>query len=101
MTKSTHSIQLVEGTFLPIEAADVLFSLLTDKIKFHNLQLLNFHEVSSEDMLRSEQRILALKESKNSVKSLILKARNEGYELKIDSKIEIELIKIESEIWNH
>jgi len=94
MTKTIHSIQLVAGTFAPIDAADVLFSLITDKIKFHNLQLLNFQEVSSDNMLHSEQRILALKESKNSVKDLILKARNEGYELKIDSKIEIELVKI-------
>lgn len=93
MTETTQSIQLVEGTFSPIEAAEVLFSLITDKIKFHNLQLLNVKELSNEDMVHSEQRIKALKEAKNKAKDLILKARNEGYEMKIQSTIEIQLVK--------
>jgi hypothetical protein len=95
MTETTQSIQLVEGTFSPIEAADVLFSLITDKIKFHNLQLLNVNELSNDTITHSEQRIRALKEAKNLVKDLILKARNQGYELEIDSTIEIRLKQID------
>ncbi|MGB5498731.1 MAG: hypothetical protein WBM77_07355 [Maribacter sp.] len=93
MDEKTQSIQLVAGTFSPVEAAHVLFSFITDKIKFHNLQLLNIAELSNDDVIHSEQRIKALKEAKSLAKDLILKARNQGYELKIDSTIEIKLIK--------
>lgn len=96
MSELTQNIQLVKGIFSPIEAADVLFSLISDKIKFHNLQMLGVQVHFGNDTSQSEQRIKALKEVKNLAKDLILKARDEGYEVKIDSTIEIELIKIDN-----
>ena len=93
MTETTQNIQLVAGIFSPIEAADVLFSLITDKIKFHNLQLLNVNDSSEKDIEHSMERIEALKKAKNFAKELILKSRDEGYEIKINGSIEIELIK--------
>ena len=98
MTGTSQNIQLVEGTFSPVEAADVLFSLISDKIKFHNLQILSVQERFNGDTSHSEQRIKALKIAKNQAKDLILKARDEGYDVKIDSVIDIRLVKIKTQL---
>lgn len=94
MTETKQKIQLVEGMFSPVEAADVLFSLIADKIKFHNIQMLNIQQGFNGDISHSEQRIKELKNAKNLAKDLIIKARDEGYELQIDSSIKIKLKKI-------
>lgn len=94
MTKKEQKVQLVEGTFSFEEAADVLFSLLMHKIKFHSLQILNDQTLTNDELGRSKLRIEELKESKKLVKDMILISRDEGYYLEIDSAINIKLIKI-------
>jgi len=93
-TETQHNVQLVTGTFSPIEAADVLLSLLTYKIKFHTVQMLSSQEKCSPNTSTSNQRIADLKNAKNTIKDLILKARDEGYELQIESTIKIDLKKM-------
>lgn len=89
---SLEKIQLIEGTFNPIEAADVLLSLVTYKIKFHNLQLLNLEEKNGTSREQSEKRIAELKEAKNRITKIIMDARNSGTSLEIRSNIDIRLI---------
>lgn len=84
-------IQLIEGTFNPIEAADVLLSLVTYKIKFHNLQLLNLDANHEAARKQSERRIAELKEAKNKITQIIMEARNSGASLEITSDIEIRI----------
>jgi len=86
-----EKIQLIEGTFNPIEAADVLLSLVTYKIKFHNLQLLNLEENNGVSREQSEKRIAELKEAKNRITQMIMEARNHGTSLEIHSDINIQL----------
>ncbi|TPN87223.1 hypothetical protein [Aquimarina algicola] len=86
-------IKLVEGVFSPVDAADVLLSLIADKIRHHNCQIISVKERFNEDTSHSEQRVLELKEEKNKIKDIIIKARDEGYEIKINGTIEIELVK--------
>ncbi|MGB5821860.1 MAG: hypothetical protein WBG90_20420 [Saonia sp.] len=93
-----HTIKLVEGFFSPSDAADVLLSLVNDKIKFHTVQSLNLRDGYNEDVSRSEQRILELKLAKEKIKDIIIKARNEGLTIEINSSIEIELKKPNTKI---
>lgn len=88
-----QSFKLVEGEFTPVEAADVLFSLIGDKIKFHNLQMLSNQERFGGDVSHSLKRIEELKASKNLVKEIILEARDKGYTLSLNSKVEVTLVK--------
>jgi len=71
----------------------VLLSLIADKIKFHNLQTLLLKDKNDLRLIQAERRIEELKESRKSVTELILKARDEGYSLKIDATINIEFLK--------
>ncbi|MEO1012291.1 MAG: hypothetical protein AAFX53_13365, partial [Bacteroidota bacterium] len=83
------TLKLVEGDFSPAEAADVLLSLINDKIKFHTVQALNLKEGYQEDTSHSEQRIKELKEAKKMVKDLVIKAQIEGLTIEINSPINI------------
>lgn len=94
MITKDRTIKLIEGVFTFEEAAEILFSLLMHKIKFHNLQLLHGQALNEENRKRSEERIHALKESKNIITEMILTARDKGYELQIDSSIDIKFVKI-------
>lgn len=93
MEELFNTIQLVEGTYSPTDSADVLLSLIADKIKFHNLQILYLKDKNDTEIIHAEKRIEELKESRKMVTNLILKARNAGYNLKIDGSIKIEMIK--------
>lgn len=88
-----ENITFIEGHFSPAEAADVLLSLLNDKIKFHIVKSLNLREAEKESDNGSEERIMRLREAKRRVEELVVLAHKNGMELKIDSKIEINLVQ--------
>lgn len=88
---SSGSITLVKGTFSPSDAADVLLTLINDKIKFHSIQILNLHEASDQDISYSEERIKALKTAKKEITEMVVHARNKGLVLEINSNIDVQL----------
>ena len=88
-----EQIKLVEGVYSPVNSADVLLSLIADKIKFHNLQILTIKDENDPRVAHAEVRIAELKASRDLVTKLIIKARNEGLVMKIDGTIHIELFK--------
>ena len=87
-----ENITFIKGRFSPAEAADVLLSLINDKIKFHTVKALNLREEEPDINTSSEERILKLKEAKRCVEGLVLQAHREGRELSIESTIEIALV---------
>ncbi|GMN09816.1 hypothetical protein MTsPCn9_18590 [Croceitalea sp. MTPC9] len=93
-TGTNDIIQLVEGSFSPAEAADVLLSLINYKIKFHSVQILNLKEIEKDAVKKSEKRIEELKDAKNKVTELVLNARKKGENLKINSTITVTTEKI-------
>lgn len=86
---TVESFTLIEGTFEPSEAADVLFTILDDKIRFHNIQILSIQERFSGDTNNSERRLSDLKDSKKRIATLIMEARKSGCEIEINSSIEM------------
>jgi LAS superfamily LD-carboxypeptidase LdcB len=87
------SITFINGLFSPAEAADVLLSLINDKIKFHRVKSLKLRNEEQGLNISSEERIEKLKEAKKTVERLVLKAHKEGMILSIKSAIEIELME--------
>jgi hypothetical protein len=88
---ASGNITLVKGTFAPSEAADVLLTLINDKIKFHSIQILNLREGSEKDIAYSEERIKALKAAKAEITEMVVKARNKDLVLEINSSIQIQM----------
>ncbi|MFS4445155.1 hypothetical protein [Maribacter sp. 2307UL18-2] len=93
MKQMCNQIKLVEGEFGPGDSADVLLSLIADKIKFHNLQKLLINDADDLRLMRAEHRIGELKEARKSVIESIIKARDDGYSLKIEATVNIEYVK--------
>lgn len=93
MNPINNSIKLVEGTYSPINSADVLLSLIADKIKFHNLQILSAKNKNDLRVIHPEMRITELKASRELVTKLIIQARDKGLHMKIDGIINIEMFK--------
>jgi len=90
-SSASGNITLVKGSFAPSEAADVLLTLINDKIKYHSIQILNLREGSEEDIAYSEERIKALKAAKSEITEMVIEARNKGLVLEINSSIEIRM----------
>ncbi|MGD1944742.1 MAG: hypothetical protein ACFB0A_00390 [Croceivirga sp.] len=91
-SRVSEIIQLIDGEFTPVEAADVLLSLVAYKIKFHNLQLLNLELNPGISKEQSKRRIAELKQAKHRITKMIIDARNSGASLEINSNICINLI---------
>ncbi|MFT6797134.1 MAG: hypothetical protein ACJART_002285 [Maribacter sp.] len=89
-----ENVKFIEGQFSPAEAADVLLSLLNDKIKFHTVKALNLRQLEKDTVCSSAERILKLNEAKKRVEELVVTAHKNGMELKIDSSIMINLVPI-------
>ena len=87
-----ENIALIKGQYSPAEAADLLLSLLNDKIKFHSVKALNLRQDEVNSEISSQDKIKNLKEAKKVVELLVLKAHKNGLELDINSTIEIKLI---------
>lgn len=90
-TDLQQSFKLIEGVFEPSEAVDVLFSVLGDKIRYHNIQILSIQERFNGDTSRSEKRLQELKKSKKDITKLILHARDQNCEVEILGNIQITL----------
>jgi len=88
--KTKQNINLVEGEFTPSEAAHIVSALLDEKINFHKLQRLTLLEGNSDNPTKyADKRIIELENEKRIAKEFIIKMRQEGMKLRINSTIEI------------
>lgn len=95
MTKTlevTQTVQLVDGTFTPSEAYDLISSLIDQKINFHKLHRLSIHEGNeNEDTSFDSHRIDQLQRAKDEFKALCREARMKRCKIKLNSILDIEL----------
>lgn len=91
--KTKHQIKLIDGNFHPKDAARVLMQLISDKINYHNVEMLSIYEHFNGDVSNSVKRIHELSEAKESLRELLEQAEQEGYDLVIEGNININLIK--------
>lgn len=93
-TKVLQKVNLVDGTFTPMEALDVLRGLIDEKINFHKLQRLTITEREHYgDTNFPDGRIKELIEEKANAKEIVLEAYEKGYQVKINGTLHIEFVK--------
>ncbi len=94
LTNTEQKIQLVEGSFTPSEASDVISALIEEKINFHKLQRISMCEGHQDaNTTYPDQRVVELYNEKKIAKDYIAQARKEGYNLKINGVLEITFVK--------
>lgn len=88
-----RKIQLVDGTFTPTEASDVITALIDEKINFHKIQRLKIWEgnhSSKTNML--DNRIDELEKEKMTARTIIERARKNGKNITINGILEIKYV---------
>ncbi|MEM9078395.1 MAG: hypothetical protein AAGC43_15230 [Bacteroidota bacterium] len=92
IVKTEQKINLVDGTFSPSEASDVIIALLEQKINFHKLQRLSWCEGDKDANTKyPDGRIQELENEKTIAKDFINSVRWEGKRLRIDGVLNITL----------
>lgn len=87
--ENNHQFQLIKGSFTPEEAENVLFELIANKIKFHNLESFILQERYNADTTASQMRIEELKGARESLRQFLQAARENNWNLDINGKVEI------------
>ncbi|TRO66975.1 hypothetical protein [Christiangramia sabulilitoris] len=87
-----EDLKFIKGRFSPAEAAEILLSVLNNKIQFHALKSLNLRIEDHDLNFNSEKRIKELKEAKKTIEKMVLKAHNEDLYIEINSSIKVNLI---------
>ncbi|UII74548.1 hypothetical protein LV716_09735 [Flagellimonas sp. HMM57] len=90
--ETKQKIQLVDGSFTPSEACDVITALIDEKINFHKLQRISWCEGDRDANTKyPDERILELEKEKVIAKEFINSLRSEGKRLRIDGILKISL----------
>ncbi len=89
--KKHETVDLIKGKFTAEEAAEILFSIIGDKIKFNNRQIFSREERNLGDIDRYKKRLNELKNAHQSVSLLIDDARINDEVIEINATIDIKI----------
>ena len=84
------SLTLLKGIFSPNETVEILFSLINEKIRFHNLQILGLKEGKSGDTLIHEKRLQELMDTRNMISDFVAKAGDMN--ISVDGLIDLKFV---------
>lgn len=84
-----EDIKLIEGTYDVQEAADILLSLIGDKIKFHQRKKLSIKERLGIDATESIERLKELNADRERILELIKDSEGKNLEFSISSSVKI------------
>ncbi|NJM78691.1 MAG: hypothetical protein HC854_01925 [Flavobacterium sp.] len=89
--KDNHEFKLVKGQFSPAEARNILFTLINDKIKFHQLDLFSKTERNKTNNIHSKERIKELELSRDNLESFLEELEDKNLKISIDGNITLKL----------
>lgn len=90
--QAAHKFQLIDGQFHPDEAKNILMSLFTSKIEFHQLESFSNHVRLGKDSLFSKNRFQVLMQAIESIQALVQEANATGKRLKIEGTNQISFL---------
>lgn len=85
-------ITLIDGSFDPESAKDLLVNLLQHKIHFHNLKSLSFWERTGVKDMESQLRLEQLKIDRDLILKIMHEAQLDSKSVMIKSSIQIDFI---------
>ncbi len=88
-----QNFKLIDGVFNPVEAKKIIISLINNKINYHNLEDFSNHIRFSNNLSHSQKRISELQDAKELVANLVALAEENGWQLKVNGTIEINIVK--------
>jgi hypothetical protein len=93
--EDTLEFKLVKGEFTPEEAGKILFSLIQNKINYHNVEILSrqIRFGFGDDVSHSEKRVADLKKINKSLIAFLKEADAEGKKLEINGTFELSVVE--------
>ena len=88
---TNYDFKLIEGSFNASEAAQILYDLISSKIRFHTMENFSSQERFGKDANHSLERIQTLKKVQGALKEIFGEAEKKGVQLKIDGSVKISL----------
>ncbi len=88
---NNKEIKLIDGVYNAEEAAEILFTVVNDKIKYHNIQINSCKERNTDGIEHSQNRLVQLAVAKEKISNLIKEARELGADLQISGDIKVEM----------
>jgi len=83
------SFKLIDGSYTPKDAEEILMSLIADKIKFHQGNIFSITERNSGDPTHSYRRIEELKAEKVRVRTMLRGMKDPAVKVSISSSVNI------------
>ncbi|MBL7932206.1 MAG: hypothetical protein JNL60_09895 [Bacteroidia bacterium] len=84
--------KLIDGTFEPNEAKNILFALFNSKINFHAMESFGITIRTSGDTSAHDLRIKQLSKASSEIMALMRKAEKKNQILKIDGIVTINIL---------
>jgi len=88
----TQRYQLIDGTFSPAEATQILLSLVKSKIDFHHMEKLSNEERFGGEVAHSERRLAELRQLHDTLRTVCQSAADTGTRVQVNGWIEIALV---------
>jgi len=90
--ENNRTFKLIEGQYDTDDAGRILVALISNKIKYHDVEAFRIQERSNGNVSHSEKRVKELTIIKDEIKQLVLDAAEKGLDFKISCNINIELV---------
>ncbi len=91
--KYQQTFKFIDGDFSSKEGREILQSVFSSKIQFHQIKNFSSQERFGEEDITALKRIPQLKKSLDEILKMIESAEKKGEKLEIKSEIEISFIK--------
>ncbi len=92
--KVSNAIQLVKDNCTPDEASKLIDSMVGDRIRLHNIQMLRRWEGDhSFDSTPFDQKIMEMKLQNKCIRALLSEANEHGLNVELSATIEVRLVK--------
>ena len=86
-------LTLIEGQFVFDEAKEILMSMFSSKINYHNIQNWSSQERFGKDDEIAQKRIPALRNEMKKLEEILLEAKAKNKKLVVTSQINISLLE--------
>lgn len=89
MKNQTHTFKLIDSTYSAFDAREIISTLLTDKIRFLNVQILSIRERYGHDTFDLENRVKELEADRARMVEVLTAAIKDGSIVDILSEVHV------------
>ena len=88
-----EKLTLVEGSFYYDEAKEIIMSMFSSKINFHNIKNWSSQERFGEDDENAQKKIPALRNEIKKLEEILLEAKAKNKKVMVNSEIKISILE--------